>query len=175
MMKKEIKFFSISDFDQEAVYLTDMHRQGWKLTKVIAGVIFYFEAVEPEEVVYQLDFKETDEDKEAYLQLYSDYGWECVVPNAQVMIFRKPAQADEDLTIFSDKDSKIEMLKSLFASRLLLLLVSYLSLSGVLRWQSPMGEGATEVALLVLNLIVLPVWLHLGYSFYRLRKLVKGN
>jgi hypothetical protein len=71
--RKEFKFFTITDFDKQAAYLTAMHRQGWELTKIVAGVVFHFEQVVPADVVYQLDFKGNGRrDKEEYYQLYRD-------------------------------------------------------------------------------------------------------
>ena len=57
--KIECKVFFITDFNQQAQYLTEMHRKGWRLTKIRWSFFYHFEKCEPEDVAYQVDFKES--------------------------------------------------------------------------------------------------------------------
>ena len=44
--KKEMKFFTVVDFDREEDYLRRMHQSGWKLSKV-KFMTYYFDKAEP--------------------------------------------------------------------------------------------------------------------------------
>lgn len=76
--KMEIRFFFLPDFEKEALYLAEQHRKGWKFVENRFGVLFIFEKCQPEEVVYQLDFKPILQEEYDYVQFYEDYGWEYV-------------------------------------------------------------------------------------------------
>lgn len=62
MEKKVVyRICTIADYDREALYLREMHAQGWKLKEVsysnlVVAVKYTFEKCQPEQVVYQLDF-----------------------------------------------------------------------------------------------------------------------
>ena len=123
-MEKKIvyKIFTIADYDREAVYLKDMHSQGWKLKKVsyspfLVAVRYTFEACLPQEVAYQLDFRPIKKaEQEPYYQLFEDCGWEHITNFNQFSYFRKPVSqldADSDLEIYNDAWSKLEMVKRL--------------------------------------------------------------
>ena len=73
--KTKIRFFTIADYENAQAWLEDQRRQGWKLKNMIPPCFFKFEKVEPEEVVYQLDYKNQRVTGE-YLQMFRDYGWE---------------------------------------------------------------------------------------------------
>ena len=73
----ERQVFYIAEFQEEAAWLSFMHREGWKMTRT-TGFKYYFEACPQEDWAYQLDFKEEGVDEEAYIQMYADYGWEFV-------------------------------------------------------------------------------------------------
>ena len=65
--KKEFKYFTIFRYEEEQEYLSDMHRHGWKFTKISGIGTYHFEECEPEEVVYQLDYnQEGRKQKEEY-------------------------------------------------------------------------------------------------------------
>ena len=49
------RFFSIMDYEKEADFLREMHKKGGNLKVSLLG-FYEFEAREPEDVVYQLDY-----------------------------------------------------------------------------------------------------------------------
>ena len=102
--------FYISEFEQEAAWLAFMHREGWRLTSK-EKCYYHFEPCEKEDWCYQLDFKESQSEDEDYIQIYKDYGWEYVLHSGNWFYFRKKKEEgkEEDFSIFSDKESKIEM------------------------------------------------------------------
>lgn len=127
--KTKIKFFTIADYGEEERWLEEEHRNGWRLVKLIPPVFFIFEETKPEECVYQLDYKNkkiTDD----YLQMFEDYGWEYAGACLGWYYFRKPANevgSDEDKKIFSDNESKIEMISHIFITRMIPLLILFVT------------------------------------------------
>jgi hypothetical protein len=56
-----------------------MSQQGWHLSSVGIPTVYDSESGEPEDVIYRLDYPSYSKmDKEDYLQLFRDAGWECV-------------------------------------------------------------------------------------------------
>ncbi len=164
-MKKEFKLFLITDFEREETYLSEMHKKGWKFTGVQGRSVYCFEACEPADVVYKIDFKpNTEKDTENYHQLYRDYGWEYVATVNNFYIFRKFDVEDGDLEIFSDETSKRAMVKQIFRRRFLLIVFLYLvavSLGFFAKsFEFVLGIAVTAV----------PLTLYLAYSFYQLKK-----
>lgn len=80
--------FSISEFEEEAQWLSDMHSQGWRL-EGISGNKYKFEKCESEEWVYQLDFQHKNIKKDNYIQLFTDYGWEYIMQHNNWFYFKK--------------------------------------------------------------------------------------
>ena len=161
--KIESKVFFITDFNQQAQYLTEMHRKGWRLTKIRWSFFYHFEKCEPEEVVYQVDFKESkNKDRKSYLRMYEDYGWEFVTSCQNFVIFRKAA-VKGDLEIYGDRESRVEFVKTIFQRRYLLSLGLYGSLLGTSLRSRP-------GFVLVFSLIYIPLLLLLGIRFYRMIK-----
>ena len=127
--KKEFRYFSIFHHEKEEAYLQDMHRAGWRLLKVSGFGAYHFEACEPEEVVYQLDYnKEGLAHKQEYVQMFRDCGWEHIGDFVDYSYFRKPAaEMREDEGIFCDDASRLAMLWRVFCGRLLPLSVILLA------------------------------------------------
>ena len=119
--KRVWKNFSIFNYEKEQAYLRKMHNAGWKLRHISWLNIYTFEACEPEDVVYQLDYNpQADMDKVEYLQMFKDCGWEYIQDYVQYSYFRKPASAMEGPEeIFCDDDSRAQMLLRIFKRRYL--------------------------------------------------------
>ena len=163
--KIESKVFFITDFNQQAQYLTEMHRKGWRLTKIRWSFFYHFEKCQPEDVVYQVDFKEAkNKDRENYLHMYEDYGWEFVTSCQNFVIFRKAA-VKGDLEIYGDRESRVEFVKTIFQRRYLLSLGLY----GILLGTSLRSRPGFVLGF---SIIYIPLLLLLGIRFYRV---VKSN
>ena len=120
-IKKTIKFFWLPDYEKEEEYLSKMHESGWKLKKN-NGFVYTFEKCEPENVVYRLDFDvDKNTDKQAYIKVYDDYGWEYIQDMNDYSYFRKSSDglSDKDLEIFSDNESRLDMIKKIIKTKLL--------------------------------------------------------
>ena len=106
-IKKELKYFSIAQYRKEEEYLSKMHRQGWRLTKVTAPCIYHFEQCEPSEVFYRLDYnQEGIAHKEEYVKMFADCGWEYLFDFVGYSYFRKEA---EDLSPNTEKIEQGEL------------------------------------------------------------------
>ena len=125
--KKEIKFFNIMQYEEEAQYLRDMHKKGWKFVKMAGLGMYYFESCEPEDVVYQLDYnQEGIKEKAEYVQMFADCGWEYLQDAFGYSYFRKPAdEMQGEESIFCDDASRLEMMNRVFKGRLIPLIVIF--------------------------------------------------
>ena len=53
--KKEIRFFTIFQYEEEQEYLREQHNHGWEFVKVNGLSMYHFEECQPEDVIYQLE------------------------------------------------------------------------------------------------------------------------
>ena len=128
MTKKVTRFFTIADYLEEENWLREMHGRGWKIMKIKAPCFYTFESCEPEDVIYRLDFRNTEK-PEDYLQMVSDFGWEHIGDCLGWMYFRRPADtaaSEEEGELFSDNESKAEMVKNIVRTRMMPLVVIFL-------------------------------------------------
>lgn len=164
VIKRVFKIFMISDFEKEEKYLRAMHQKGWKFLKV-DFCLFYFEKVEPSDVIYQLDFVENRRKRDSdYYQIFLDSGWQHVDNCQNFSYFRRPALTcidENDRSIYSDKVSKVEMINRIIKLRLGVLiplwLVSFLN----------MFKSSFFLSLsIILSILII----YVASGFYRLKK-----
>jgi hypothetical protein len=122
--KKKIAFFTIPEYKKEEEWLRENHRSGLKLVKATLPCFYTFEKCDPQDVVYQLDYNEEGmKNKEEYVKMYEDCGWEYITDMAGYSYFRKPvSEMLEDEEIFSDDQSKIDMIERVFKGKMIPLL-----------------------------------------------------
>jgi hypothetical protein len=95
--------------EQEESWLRKMANNGFHLVKADYFGQYTFQSGEPSGVVYRLDYQDgSNKDKNAYLQLFSDSGWEHVGVLGGWQYFRKQVKTGDEDEIFTDKKSKIE-------------------------------------------------------------------
>lgn len=125
-IKKTHKIFTLTDYDLEEEYLRKMHNDGWELSRP-AHYTQTFRKTEPKDVVYKIDFLDNTDDFSAYKKLYEDYGWEYIGMVNNFTYFRKDAEgiSDEDADIFSDNQSRFDMIKKIFRRKLMPLLTIF--------------------------------------------------
>ena len=69
-LKKEIRWFSIMEYEKEENYLSKRHLEGWKFKSVTFPGLYTFERCEPEKVIYQLDYnKEGIKHQSEYIRM----------------------------------------------------------------------------------------------------------
>ena len=122
--KKQFKWFTIAQYEQEQEYLNEMHKKGWKLVRVSFPDWYHFEKCEPEDVVYQLDYNPDGiANKDESVQMFRDCGWEYLQDICGYSYFRKPAsEMHGHEEIFCDDASRIDMMKRIFKGRIIPLL-----------------------------------------------------
>lgn len=179
-LKKEFHYFVLTDYEKEEEYLRKMHGKGYKFVKVYLPGIYCFEKCEPEDVIYKLDFNpQTEENKQDYLQMYRDYGWEYIQDMNEYSYFRKKASEATDkkeLEIFSDNESKLEMLKRIFIKRMLPIFCIFLLcvLPQITRIFQGEIMGEWGIGFFVLWLVLFVIYLCIigrcVTGFYRLNK-----
>ena len=92
MRKTLVHFFTIADYEEEEIWLRKQHKAGWKLVKMTPPCFFTFEECVPEDVIYRLDYKNSEQTEE-YMQMLGDFGWEYCGKCLGWLYFRKPASA----------------------------------------------------------------------------------
>ena len=139
MMEKKVvyRIATIADYDREALYLGEMHAQGWKLKEVsysnlVVAVKYTFEKCQPEQVSYQLDFYPMKKSERAsYLQLFKDCGWEHITDFNGFSYFRKlhsGIESDTEFEIYNDAAGKLAMVKRILTMRILPILLLFAAL-----------------------------------------------
>ena len=129
MMEKKVvyRIATIADYDREALYLREMHAQGWKLKEVtysnlVVAVKYTFEKCQSEQVSYQLDFYPMKKSERAsYLQLFKDCGWEHITDFNSFSYFRKAhseVESAAEFKIYNDAAGKLAMVKRILRLRL---------------------------------------------------------
>lgn len=125
--KKQVKWFTIFEYEKEQDYLREMHKSGWKFVKVTGLGMYYFEKCTPQDVVYQLDYNEDGlAHKDEYLKIFDDCGWEYIQDYFGYSYFRK-AVSEEGVAeeIFCDEESRFQMMQRVIKGRMLPLLLLF--------------------------------------------------
>lgn len=125
--KTELRFFSIPQWKKEENYLREQHRNGWKFVKVSGFCLYHFQKCEPTDVIYQLDYNaDSTLQKDEYIQMFRDCGWEYLQNYVGYSYFRKAA-SDMDGTeeIFCDDISRLDFMKRVFKGRMVPLLTIF--------------------------------------------------
>ena len=163
--KTTIRFFTIADYEKEQDYLREMHKSGWKFVRVSGPCLYHFEECEPEDVIYQLDFNQDGlAQKEEYVKMFQDCGWEYLQDYMGYSYFRKPASENTGTdTIFCDDESRLQMFGRVFKSKVLPLLVLFLCLlvPGIIR---NLARQEYDLALIFGILICLYLLVFISYA-----------
>ncbi len=109
------KIFGAWNLEKEVNWLVEMAREGWILESV--GLFNYtFKKAEPCEMCYQLDFSTHKiKDQEEYHSIYAEAGWGLIGKMGGWNYFGKPKKEGETQTIYTDKQSLIEMFKRIIS------------------------------------------------------------
>ena len=130
-IRRAHKYFLLYEYEKEEQYLAKMHANGWRFVDT-NGFLYTFEKCEPEQVVYRIDFSGlAPENRDDYNAMFRDYGWEYLQDINGFSYFRKSAEGvkPEDLEIFSDGQSRIDMTKCIFTRRMIPLFLLMLLLA----------------------------------------------
>ena len=101
------KWFWAWNDDKEEAWLSEMAQEGLHLEEVSLGR-YKFLPGNPAKMVYQLDYQSLrSKDKESYLQLFLDAGWDHVGSMNGWVYFRIQAEDGQAPEIYSDAESKL--------------------------------------------------------------------
>lgn len=174
------RFWTITDYEEEERFLREQHRKGWSLRRYILPGFYIFDKCMPEDVVYRLDFDQAAKwEKPQYLQLYRDYGWEYLFEVNSFSYFRKRADfVEEDMEIFSDNESRLEMVTRIFKRRMIPLLILFLTIvipQLILQSINWLEKGYTGAETLTIVYIILfaayaGLFIHCGRGIRRLKR-----
>lgn len=179
------RLWTITDYEKEEQFLREQHRAGWKFQRYYLPGFYVFDCCAPEDVVYRLDFGQAAKgEKTEYLQMYRDYGWEYLFDFNGFSYFRKPADGtEEEMEIFSDNESRLEMVRRIFRQRMIpLLCVFFFCLIPqlFLQYFSWLEYGHVEsmgltVIFLVLFAVYVCLFIHCGLGIRRLKEKYEKN
>ena len=181
MAKQITKFgwFTVPEWEKEEAWLREQHKKGWKLINVTFPGFYRFEACTPEDVVYQLDYnQEGRSHKGEYLTMFADCGWEYIADMAGYSYFRKPvSQMNEEEEIFSDEDSKMEMIHRVYKGRVKLLIILFLCviLPQFIMAERWLNEGPMGVGIFIMIFAVFVMYVCLFIQFARKYKQTKES
>lgn len=166
--KTEIKFFSISQWKKEEEYLRQQHKNGWEFIGLNGLCLYHFQKCEPKDVVYQLDYNpDSVYQKDEYIRIFSDCGWEYLQNYCGYSYFRKAASemGESEEEIFCDDNSRLDMMKRVFKGRMIpLLVIFFCIIIPQIFIQSHINSAANR-ALLITFCIMFVLYLALFISF----------
>ena len=175
-IKKEMRWFSIMDYEKEGKYLSKRHLEGWKFKNVTFPGIYTFEKCKSESMVYQLDYNpEGLKNQSEYVRMFEDCGWEYVKDFGGYCYFRKSADMmQQKEEIFCDDISHLDMMNRIFIGRVIPLIVI---LCGLI-WQlyisaTDHSERGWLPVFIVLVIIYIITFLQFAVKYFAFRKKVK--
>lgn len=126
-IRKQFRLFTVFEYEKEEAYLREMHKAGWRFTKVKGLGMYYFEKCTPQDVVYRLDYNEDGlAHKDEYVKMFDDCGWEYIQDYVGYSYFRKAVGSDgEEEEIFCDEESRLRMMERVMKGRMTPLLVIF--------------------------------------------------
>lgn len=175
--------FYIGEFEQEAAWLSFMHREGWKLTS-IRGSRYSFVKTDTSNYIYALDYLALGTATGDYLQMYQDFGWEFVCQYDHWCYFRKQQteQPETNTSLFSDRETKVELCKRIKKNKLSHILSAFLLLPCVLHvlygysqekhFGSVLNTGILILGILFLCTLFISLVIHFN-QINRLNKKIK--
>lgn len=174
---KRYRLFNIFQYDQEEQFLNDMHQQGYAFVKYVAPYTYYFEAVTPATVTYKLEYKNIVEDKDTYLQLMADYGWEYIDTYLDYFYLRQSGQQTVP-TFYSDHESALNHLNRIMRNRFIPILIAIVILILINLGDQPQTT-LTRVVFYAVNTVTataLLICAWVTFHYFRLRaRITEGD
>lgn len=118
---KKMRFYL--DFEKEEIWLNEMAKQGWELTR--KSIWYEFREVVPNDATIKIDYHtfKTKGDFEDYCTLFRDSGWEHIGTKTSGTQYFNRMDSSGDADIFSDIPSKAARYKRLSNGWLLMAIV----------------------------------------------------
>ncbi len=172
----KLAVFTIADFKEEERWLREKAREGLRFVRMIVPCFYVFERVEPEDVIYRLDFRDAQEGAD-YEGMLADFGWESCGHCMGWGYWRRRVSQDDEggEELFSDDESRLSMVKRVLQTRLLPLMTIFLCcvLPGLLRAINGELYGASRFFLGFFGLMAalyIYLFVHCGGKLLRMRR-----
>jgi hypothetical protein len=163
---RKVKWFWAWQDAQEEAWLRSMSQKGWHLSSVGLPCIYRFQAGEPRDYVYRLDYQTfPDKDRQEYQQLFRDAGWEYISEMSAWQYFRKEVKEEEPPEIFTDVESKMAKYKRILPFLWLLWIVLLVVSARGISIDNPYPWWGAIRAIHVFTLLI---WLFFTYIIIRL-------
>ena len=165
-IKTKFKWFWAWQDEKEENWLSEMAAKGYHFDQVAFPCFYQFRRGEPAKYIYRLDYQTLKkQDRESYLQLFTDAGWEHVGKMAGWEYFRKAYQDGEAPDIYSDNESKVGKYQ-----RIITYLVIFLPILIILKPDSNEHYGPSQVIIQGLFLILFLIY---SYAVIQLARRIK--
>ncbi len=145
---KKSKWFWAWQDDKEEIWLHEMATQGFHLQTVGFPGSYEFEAGEPRNDFYRMDYFIDRKDYQNYLQLFKDAGWEHLGEMGGWQYFRTTAEGNSIPEIYTDQTSKAQKYQRLIAF-LIVFLPIFLTIT-----TRPIDSSSTFASLYLLGKII---------------------
>jgi hypothetical protein len=164
------KWFWHWEDDKEEAWLGQMAKQGLHLVKPSTFGQYFFSRGEPRNVVYRLDFVQSNKKDEAYFQLFRDAGWEHAGEMMGWQYWRKEVQPGESPEIFTDVESKVRKYQRLLGFLAIVFLPVAMGFFNMRNLSiPPMASGSwIEWFLAGVGMLILAVFILYIYIFIRI-------
>ena len=158
---------------KEERWLAEQERAGWHL-KTVRPFGYTFEKASPAEVAYRLDFQAISrENREEYLALFQDSGWEHVGARGHVHYFRQSIVDGKVPEIFTDPASRVLKYQRVAAALGMMLIVLVVVVAP--KWPVPGPRDqwrAVDMVYACAFFLKLAAMAFLIYSIVRLTRLI---
>jgi hypothetical protein len=163
---RKFRWFWAWDDDKEEAWLRELSNQGQHLQSVSYPGFYTFEKGEKKDFIYRLDFTPSLKNKEDYLSLFHDAGWQHLGTMNSWQYFRIEASHKTTGEIYSDTESKSERYK-----RLMWFLTAFLPL--LIASLFNMIEMARHPLAFVMLIIILVLLASYFYGIFRLYRRIQ--
>ena len=178
--KVVFKWFTIAQYRQEEEYLSSMHENGWKLTKITFPGFYHFEKCKPAKVTYRLDYNQDSlNDKAEYVKMFSDCGWHYLFDFFGYSYFYTEDANQGGEEIFCDDASRLDMMHRVFKGRIIPLIIIFFCCILPQLCMNTIGYGRGgiiqeifSITFLVLALLYLVIFAIMTYQFFEYEKKV---
>jgi hypothetical protein len=151
--KRVFRFMLAWNDEKEQAWLEQQAREGWHV-RTVRGYGYTLEKGPAAEVAYRLDVTPAARsDREEYLGLFRDAGWEHVGRRGLFHVFRKPVVPGETMEIHTDPQSRVAAYQRVVAFAGLMVVAMMLQLSATLL----NGRTARPLDVVILGMQVLLV------------------
>ena len=176
--KRMFRYFTIADYKEEEKFLSEQHAKGWEISHITIPGIYTFKRCEKEEYIYQLDFPDLENNsKRDYVRMFEDCGWEYLFDFVQFSYFRIKKDNQSERSIFTDDESKIEMVDKIFKRRMVPILIIFFAImvpnmTLVINFNNTVKSVASVVFLILMFLYIIIIT-SCGFKLNKLKEEVK--